>query len=185
VQSWSLDFSPDCFRSACLYILTWLIKQFCRSIFLPQHLSRLLLVPLRQPIWPEAYTTCNLPVSDAVDILALSISELDLCHHTCHRDSSKVSPLFQWYWCLGHLRASIRNRLHFLKLAKKMDSRSPDCRHNSIVLLDNASYHQGNYSVECYNKLGINILFLGPYQFRMAPVESNFSYIKGHDLNPL
>jgi hypothetical protein len=25
---------------------------------------------------------------------------------------------------------------------------------------------------------------LGPYQFRMAPVEMAFSYIKKHDLNP-
>jgi hypothetical protein len=25
---------------------------------------------------------------------------------------------------------------------------------------------------------------MGPYHFRMAPVEMAFNYIKGHDLNP-
>ena len=29
------------------------------------------------------------------------------------------------------------------------------------------------------------VLFLGPYHFRMVPVEMLFNYIKSHDLNPL
>jgi hypothetical protein len=28
-------------------------------------------------------------------------------------------------------------------------------------------------------------MFLGPYQFAMAPVEKLFAFIKGRDLNPL
>jgi hypothetical protein len=31
----------------------------------------------------------------------------------------------------------------------------------------------------------VPVLFLGPYHFRLAPVEMLFSYIKGRDLNPL
>jgi hypothetical protein len=33
--------------------------------------------------------------------------------------------------------------------------------------------------------LRLPVLFLGPYHFRMAPVEMVFNFIKNHDLNPL
>jgi len=32
--------------------------------------------------------------------------------------------------------------------------------------------------------LKVPVMFLGPYQFDMAPVEMFFSFIKGRDLNP-
>jgi hypothetical protein len=34
-----------------------------------------------------------------------------------------------------------------------------------------------------YRRLKLPIMFLGPYQFNMAPMELMFSYIKQHDLN--
>ena len=36
-----------------------------------------------------------------------------------------------------------------------------------------------------YSELKVPIMFLGPYQFKLAPVELMFSYIKNRDLNPL
>ena len=39
--------------------------------------------------------------------------------------------------------------------------------------------------VKNYELVEIFFLFLGHYQFRLAPVELMFSYIKNRDLNPL
>ena len=36
-----------------------------------------------------------------------------------------------------------------------------------------------------FDKLKLPIMIMGPYQFKMAPIELFFSYIKGLDLNPL
>jgi hypothetical protein len=33
--------------------------------------------------------------------------------------------------------------------------------------------------------LKLPVLYMGPYHFRMAPVEMVFNFIKNHDLNPL
>jgi transposase len=35
------------------------------------------------------------------------------------------------------------------------------------------------------DEMGLNISFLAPYSFKMAPVEKLFSFIKARDLNPL
>ena len=34
-------------------------------------------------------------------------------------------------------------------------------------------------------KVKVPLMFMGPYQFKMAPIELFFSYIKSKDLNPL
>jgi hypothetical protein len=35
------------------------------------------------------------------------------------------------------------------------------------------------------DELRLPVLYLGPYHFRLAPVEMLFNYVKNHDLNPL
>jgi hypothetical protein len=52
-------------------------------------------------------------------------------------------------------------------------------------MLDNASYHRGVHAKHQMEVLKLPVLYLGPYHFRMAPVEMLFNYIKCHDLNPL
>ena len=54
-----------------------------------------------------------------------------------------------------------------------------------MIMLDNASYHRGVPTMHQIESLRLPVLFLGPYHFRMAPVEMLFNYIKSHDLNPL
>ena len=36
-----------------------------------------------------------------------------------------------------------------------------------------------------YRHLKLPLMFLGPYQFKLAPIELMFSHIKNRDLNPL
>jgi DDE superfamily endonuclease len=74
---------------------------------------------------------------------------------------------------------------HFLiKLVEHMNSIDKDWRKETIILLDNAQYHRGVVTTEIFNNLDIPILYLGPYHFKMAPIEMMFSHIKRHSLNP-
>ena len=52
-------------------------------------------------------------------------------------------------------------------------------------MFDNAAYHRSNKIRQFYNDAHIPVMFLGPYQFGLAPVEMMFSYIKSRNLNVL
>ena len=52
-------------------------------------------------------------------------------------------------------------------------------------MLDNAPYHRSIAIQEHMKSLRLPVLLMGPYHFRMAPVEMVFNFIKNHDLNPL
>ena len=76
-------------------------------------------------------------------------------------------------------------QLFLIKLSNYLDTTNPNWRQNTIVMVDNAPYHRSKMMMEKYQKLRVPIMFLGPYQFKLAPVELMFSYIKNRDLNPL
>jgi transposase len=75
--------------------------------------------------------------------------------------------------------------LFLAKLASHLDIENPQWRANSILLIDNAPYHRSKETREFLARAQIPLMFLGPYQFAMAPVEKLFAFIKGRDLNPL
>jgi transposase len=75
--------------------------------------------------------------------------------------------------------------LFLIKLSNYLDEISPKWRSNTIIMVDNAPYHRSKMMMGKYPLLKIPIMFLGPYQFKLAPVELMFSYIKNRDLNPL
>jgi transposase len=52
-------------------------------------------------------------------------------------------------------------------------------------MLDNAAYHRSKFMRDKLATLKVPLMFMGPYQFKMAPIELFFSYIKSKDLNPL
>jgi transposase len=54
-----------------------------------------------------------------------------------------------------------------------------------LILLDNAAYHRSLKTREFIEKLSLSVMYLGPDQFAMAPVEKFFAFIKARDLNPL
>ena len=65
---------------------------------------------------------------------------------------------------------------------KSNDSKEyEDC----VIMLDNAAYHRSRKTKEFIERSRIQVMFLGPYQFSMAPVENLFAFIKNHNLNPL
>ncbi|KEJ83017.1 hypothetical protein OXYTRIMIC_233 [Oxytricha trifallax] len=52
-----------------------------------------------------------------------------------------------------------------------------------LIIVDNAPYHKSSVTIDAIRKMRLPILFLGPYQFDLAPVEQVFRCIKQRDLN--
>ncbi len=72
-----------------------------------------------------------------------------------------------------------------VRLCKAMDSIDPDWREKSTLLLDNASIHRSKEALTTFENMGLPIMFLAPYSFKMAAVEKLFAVVKNRDLNPL
>jgi transposase len=75
--------------------------------------------------------------------------------------------------------------LFIVKLCKELDNRDRDWRIRSTLLLDNASIHRAKQSLAAFEQMGLPIMFLAPYSFKMAAVEKLFAVVKNRDLNPL
>ena len=69
-------------------------------------------------------------------------------------------------------------------LAEVLDRESADWRKNTLLLLDNAPYHRSDQTRAAIRKLGLRVIFSGPYSFESAPIETWFAHLKTGDLNP-
>ena len=75
---------------------------------------------------------------------------------------------------------------HFiLGLIEQLDNDNHDWRKTTTVLLDNASIHRSRVTKCHFEGLGLPLMYLTPYSFKMATVEKLFSFDKNHNLNPL
>ena len=72
----------------------------------------------------------------------------------------------------------------FFELAKTLDAEDPNWRANTVILLDNASYHRTQETRAAIKKLGIKTIYSGPYSYVSAPIEKFFGLLKRGDLNP-
>ena len=75
--------------------------------------------------------------------------------------------------------------LFIIKLVEHLNRKDPSWRSKTVFMLDNAMYHRSNLTKSKLDDLKIPLMYMGPYQFRLAPIELFYSYIKGKDLNPL
>jgi transposase len=75
--------------------------------------------------------------------------------------------------------------LFIVKLCKELDNQDFNWRASSILLLDNASIHRAKQSLTAFEQMGLPVMFLAPYSFKMAAVEKLFAVVKNRDLNPL
>jgi hypothetical protein len=75
-------------------------------------------------------------------------------------------------------------QLFLQKLVAVLDAKDSNWRDYTTLLMDNAPYHKGKLFTENTKRMQLPIAFLGPYQFKMAPVELVFAYIKKFNLNP-
>jgi transposase len=72
-----------------------------------------------------------------------------------------------------------------VKLCEELDNRDSAWRTKSTLLLDNASVHRSKETISNFKSIGLPIMFLAPYSFKMAAVEKLFAFVKNRDLNPL
>ena len=70
---------------------------------------------------------------------------------------------------------------HFVSL---MDEKRKGWRRNTIILLDNAGYHNNQSMLDFYERYQIPILFSGPHSYSGSPIELFFAHFKKNDINP-
>ena len=68
-------------------------------------------------------------------------------------------------------------------LTKTLDMETPDWRERTIILLDNASYHRSQETKIVLQKLGLRVLYSGPYAFSASAIELLFGSLKMGDIN--
>lgn len=74
--------------------------------------------------------------------------------------------------------------LFMTRLATYLNATDKSWRDKTILMIDNAPYHRNKETLKMCRDLKLPVLFLGPYQYNMAPVETVFRFIKARDLNP-
>ena len=57
-------------------------------------------------------------------------------------------------------------------------------RDETVILLDNATYHRSAEVRAGFKKLGVPVIYSGPYSFESAPIETWFAHLKTGELNP-
>lgn len=89
------------------------------------------------------------------------------------------------YYTINHGATNANTFLLFIiKLCEHMYTVDRQWRSTTIIMLDNAKYHKGKTITKDFEYMKVPVMYLGPYHFRMAPIEVYFSFIKSHDLNP-
>ena len=66
----------------------------------------------------------------------------------------------------------------------RLDVESPGWQEESIILLDNASWHNSGEMKERLAKMQLPIIYSAPYSYSTAPIELLFSALKLGDINP-
>ena len=74
--------------------------------------------------------------------------------------------------------------LFLLALTKALDSETPGWRENTIFLWDNATYHRRQETKVIIQRLGLKIIYSGPYGYSASPIEMLFGGLKVGEINP-
>ena len=75
-------------------------------------------------------------------------------------------------------------KLFFVNLVRRLDEENSKWRNSTIILLDNASYHVSQQTLNVFEELRIPILFTGPHSYDGSAVELWFAAFKRADINP-
>ena len=88
------------------------------------------------------------------------------------------------WFCLSHATTDSDVIALFLKhLTAELDADSPGWYDDTVILWDNATYHSSSETMSVVSKLGIQIIYSGPYSYSAAPIETLFSALKLGELN--
>ena len=74
--------------------------------------------------------------------------------------------------------------IFFRQLTLKLDQERKKWRKDTVILLDNAKYHNSSTTLKLFETLNLPILFTGPHSYDAAPCELLFAAFKSKDINP-
>ena len=69
-------------------------------------------------------------------------------------------------------------------LIRLLDRDRPGWQEDSVILLDNASWHKSEAMLSRLARMNLPIIFSGPFSYAAAAVETVFAALKLGDLNP-
>lgn len=75
-------------------------------------------------------------------------------------------------------------RIFLNALIKKLDEENHYWQHNTVIMLDNATYHTCSSTLKVFEELGAPVLFTGPHSYSACPAELVFAAFKAADINP-
>ena len=73
--------------------------------------------------------------------------------------------------------------LFLTELIKTLDYEDKYWRQNTVIMWDNAGYHESGEVLTLLEQQRAPVLFLGPYSYHMAPAEMVFAALKVQHLN--
>ena len=89
------------------------------------------------------------------------------------------------WFTLSHANTESNMMTLFLyNLTKVLDQETPGWQENTVFLWDNASYHSSEEIKATVTRLGLKIIYSGPYSYSAAPIELLFGGLKIGELNP-
>ena len=88
------------------------------------------------------------------------------------------------WFCLSHATTDSNVISLFLShLCKQLDLESPGWRNDTVLLWDNAPYLRSAETKVVVKKLGIPVIYTGPYSYSGVPIELLFAGLKLGELN--
>ena len=88
------------------------------------------------------------------------------------------------WFSLSHANTDSNTMMVFLNhLTKAFDNETPDWRDNTVLIWDNASYHRSQETKAIVKKMGLQIIFSGPYGYSASPIELLFGSLKVGEIN--
>ena len=89
------------------------------------------------------------------------------------------------WFALTHATTDSNITILFLRyLMQALDCEIPGWQEDSVIQWDNAPYHSSTETKNELKKLGLKVVYSGPYSFSAAPIETLFSGLKFGELNP-
>ena len=89
------------------------------------------------------------------------------------------------YWAI--LQSTVDNEVmtvFLTHLVAKLAQEESDWARNTVLLLDNASYHHHSGVLNQLMLQGVDVLYTGPYSFSGSPIELFYASMKRTMLNP-
>ena len=74
--------------------------------------------------------------------------------------------------------------LFFKGLVQKFDKEKKDWRAETLIVMENASYHCSPSTIKLFKELQMPVCFTGPHSYESSPAEKVFAFFKQNDINP-